>query len=69
VLVAVLIIIVNCLLTSVCPAEEAFTVKVEVAAALGVPEITPADDKVKPAGKVPLAKAQVTPVAPVAVKV
>ena len=45
----------------------AFTVKLEVPAAVGVPEINPADESVKPVGRLPLCNVHVMGVSPVAV--
>ena len=47
----------------------AFTVKLEVPAAVGVPEITPDAESVKPLGKLPLVSNHVIGVVPVAVSV
>ena len=47
----------------------AFTVKLEVPATVGVPDITPAAESVKPVGRLPLANDHVIGVVPVAVSV
>jgi hypothetical protein len=44
----------------------AFTVKLKVPAAVGVPEINPAEDSVNPVGKLPLSNDHVIGVVPVA---
>ena len=43
---------------AVCPALDTWTVKLLVPDAVGVPEITPAEDRVMPPGRFPLDKDQ-----------
>ena len=66
--IPITIVIDNCFV--LLPAElAALTVNVDVPAVVGVPEITPAAESVKPAGNVPLSMLHVMGVVPVAVTV